>query len=146
MEENKHPHIGHEPTDVDTIAVGKYGIALVLVCIASLALVFGVFRFFQSAAPEAKIVDPTKVFPQPQLQTTPVLDLKAVREAEEQTLASYGWVDREKGVVRIPIDRAIDLLVAKGLPVRAVQPAALEISAPTESGLGAKQHAAGEHK
>jgi hypothetical protein len=32
-------------------------------------------------------------------------------DEQEEKLASYGWVDREKGVVRIPIERAMELLV-----------------------------------
>src|SRR5208282_5249649 len=34
------------------------------------------------------------------------------------TLHSYGWVDEKAGTVRIPIERAMDLLVQRGLPVR----------------------------
>ena len=37
---------------------------------------------------------------------------------EEQTLHSYGWVDQQAGVVRIPIDRAMELLAQRGLPTR----------------------------
>ena len=37
---------------------------------------------------------------------------------EEKTLYSYGWVDEKAGTVRIPIERAMDLLVQRGLPVR----------------------------
>ena len=31
--------------------------------------------------------------------------------AEEHALKSYQWVDKEKGVVRLPIDRAMELVV-----------------------------------
>ncbi len=31
---------------------------------------------------------------------------------------SYGWVDQPAGVVRIPIDRAMELLAQRGLPTR----------------------------
>ena len=37
---------------------------------------------------------------------------------EERTLYSYGWVDERAGIVRIPIERAMDLLVQRGLPLR----------------------------
>jgi hypothetical protein len=37
---------------------------------------------------------------------------------EEKSLYSYGWVDEKAGIVRIPIERAMDLLVQRGLPVR----------------------------
>jgi hypothetical protein len=42
-----------------------------------------------------------------------------MRAEEDQILGSYGWIDRERGIVRVPIDRAITLLAQKGLPTRA---------------------------
>jgi hypothetical protein len=35
---------------------------------------------------------------------------------QEAILNSYGWVDKEAGVVRIPIERAIELTLERGLP------------------------------
>jgi hypothetical protein len=35
--------------------------------------------------------------------------LKSVRDADAKELGSYGWIDKNKGVVRIPIDRAMEL-------------------------------------
>ena len=141
---NKH-RAGFEESDVNVGAVGKFGIALLLAVIASMVLLFGVFRYFQAnEGGKAASVDPTKVFPHPQLQTTPVPDLKTVRDAEDQLLNSYGWVDQQKGVVRIPIARAMDLVVQKGLPVRAATPPSAEgVSVPTESGLGPKMQPPG---
>jgi hypothetical protein len=49
--------------------------------------------------------------PEPRLQTAPAADLRALRAAEQAELGGYGWVDREAGVVHIPIDRAMELLV-----------------------------------
>ncbi len=40
-------------------------------------------------------------------------NLKTSREEAEKALTTYGWVDKNKGVVRIPIDRAMELTVAK---------------------------------
>lgn len=54
----------------------------------------------------------------PHLQIMPVEDLNAFRAREEVELNSYGWIDRTAGVVRIPITRAMDLLLERGLPVR----------------------------
>jgi hypothetical protein len=56
--------------------------------------------------------------PAPQLEVSPGQQLADVRQAEEQQLSGYGWVDRGRGVVRIPIDRAIDLIAERGLPAR----------------------------
>ena len=144
MEENKHPQGHHETSDVDTWAAGKFGIALALTCILSLAMLFGLFRYFQvgyGALPQRGSVefDPAKVFPQPQLQTSPSLDLRAIRAAEEEALNSYGWVDKQNGVVRMPIERAMELLAQRGLPSRKSAPPQTGVSIPTESGLGTKQ-------
>ena len=142
MEENKKRPAGFEETDVDVVAVGKFGVALVIMTV----LLVGVFKYFQSQeGGQARSVDPARVFPQPQLQTSPIPDLKAIRAAEEQVLTSYGWVDAQKGVVRIPIARAMDMLVQRGLPVRAQTPpqSASDVSVPSESGLGPKMQPPG---
>jgi hypothetical protein len=57
-------------------------------------------------------------FPAPQLEINERTELNEIRLREEDTLSTYGWVDQKAGVVRIPIDRAMDLLVQRGLPVR----------------------------
>jgi hypothetical protein len=38
-------------------------------------------------------------------------DLRSARDRQEMDLVTYGWVDREKGIVRLPIDRAMELVV-----------------------------------
>jgi hypothetical protein len=127
MDENKQHNsgAGHEETDVNEWAVGKFAVALALVIVAALFLLFGLFRYLLSreggppaGRSQVAASEPAKAFPQPQLQQSEVLDLKAVRAAEDQVLNSYAWIDPEKGVVRIPIDRAMDLLVERGLPSR----------------------------
>ena len=57
-------------------------------------------------------------FPTPQLEVNERTELNGERLREEDTLSTYGWVDQNAGVVRIPIDRAMDLLAQRGLPVR----------------------------
>jgi hypothetical protein len=52
-------------------------------------------------------------FPLPREQPNPVVDLQTLRTSEEAELNSYGWIDKTAGVVRIPIDRAIDIMLAK---------------------------------
>jgi hypothetical protein len=49
----------------------------------------------------------------PPQSNTPVTNLQALREREEQVLKSYGWVDKERGIVRMPIDNAKSLLAAR---------------------------------
>ncbi len=48
-----------------------------------------------------------------EIYAEPSLDVKLVKAQQLEVLNSYGWVDREKGVVRIPIDRAMELVIAE---------------------------------
>jgi hypothetical protein len=66
----------------------------------------------------AAVAETRPQFPEPRLQVAPQADLAGLRAREDGELKRYGWVDREAGVVRVPIERAMDLLVRKGLPVR----------------------------
>jgi hypothetical protein len=142
MADNINPHahrpaLGHETTDVNIWAVGKFGAALVIMTLLSVGLLIGVFQFFNTRDErQVKAVDPTKMFPSPQLLPDEPKNLSRFRADERQILSGYGWVDQKNGVVRIPIDQAMDLLAKRGLPVRqqAAQPAG--VSLPTESGLG----------
>ena len=61
---------------------------------------------------------PQKAFPDPRLETDERNQLNELRLTEEQTLNSYGWVDEKAGAVRIPIERAMDLVAQRGLPTR----------------------------
>jgi hypothetical protein len=57
-------------------------------------------------------------FPLPREQPAPQVDLEAFRAREDAEINSYGWVDKKAGIVRIPIDRAMELLTppTKGQP------------------------------
>ena len=45
-----------------------------------------------------------------------IIQLQEILANERAILSSYGWIDRDLGVVRIPIDRAMDVLAERGLP------------------------------
>ena len=61
---------------------------------------------------------PQSVFPSPKLEEDERGQLNQIRTNEETELNSYGWVDEKAGVVHIPIERAMDLIAERGLPVR----------------------------
>lgn len=63
-------------------------------------------------------------FPSPQLEIDERTQLDQIRLHEEDTLATYGWVDQQAGIVRIPIERAMDLIAQRGLPTRSQESAA----------------------
>ena len=42
--------------------------------------------------------------------------MRSYAESQEKLLNTYGWIDRQNGIVRLPIDRAMELLLERGLP------------------------------
>ena len=60
-----------------------------------------------------------KNFPAPQLETDERSQLNSIITLQEQELNSYDYIDQKAGTVRIPIERAMDLIAQRGLPVRA---------------------------
>ena len=60
------------------------------------------------------------------MQSTPKIDLQDLRESEDGILENYGWLDPDKGTVRIPIDMAIELTAKKGLPSKPSPAGSLE--------------------
>ncbi len=64
------------------------------------------------------IVVSRNYFPQPREQVSPHADLEAFRAREQADLESYGWIDRKSGVVRIPIERAMELISQRDLAAR----------------------------
>jgi hypothetical protein len=116
---------GHEHRDVvyRPVVVALAGLVVLLVAAVLLMRLLLVYL----AAYEARTSPPAnplaKSFgreqpPAPRLQADPLRDLLALRAEEDAVLGSYGWVDRDTGVVHIPIGRAIELLAQRGLPAR----------------------------
>ena len=54
--------------------------------------------------------------PGPRLQATPASELAEHERASDELAASYAWIDRPAGVVRLPLERALELVLARGLP------------------------------
>lgn len=95
---------------------------LAIVAIAAIlafALVLLIPLILRGAYPEA-VSDVNRkqvaVPPSPMLQTDPATDLRDFRAEEEARLNSYGWVDRDHGIVHIPITEAMKKIVEKGAP------------------------------
>ncbi|TPK69588.1 hypothetical protein FJ546_03065 [Mesorhizobium sp. B2-4-19] len=88
----------------------------------------GLLVFLAAAAIAIRLIfDTTPVWPlpgastsgsqnSPALQRTPESDLVTFRAQEDQELQKLGWVDRNAGIARIPIDEAMRALVSHGLP------------------------------
>src|SRR5262245_38189492 len=122
------------------------GLALALLIAHSvLAGILG--RMEKSPAPSDRWVsaDQTTLAskpPPPNLQISSAADLKEFRAREEHDLTTYGWVDKNAGIARVPIDRAMELVLQRGLPTRtgtnesATGPSVYELQQQRTNGAG----------
>jgi len=122
------PDVHHETSDVDIRGVLAFGVGLIVLGVFISLAVGVLFKYFDSrearqAVPQYPLAatQGNRVPPEPRLQTNPRQDLADLRAREAETLSTYGWVDRNAGVVRIPIDEAIRKTLERGLPARAGQ-------------------------
>ncbi len=113
----------YEPRDTNIRGVVMFGIGLTALVAVALLLMGWLFRFLAERKEPGPTPSPLAlertVPPEPRLQVRPNTDIEKMRAAAQAALNSYGWVDRQAGVVRIPIERAIELTAQRGLPVRA---------------------------
>jgi hypothetical protein len=117
--------VHHETSDVSIAGIIGFGVGLLVTAAIVHLLIFVLFRYFDSREgarvpaeyPLARSQG-DRLPPEPRLQTNPRQDLHDVRAKEDERLESYGWVDRNAGIVRIPIDAAMKLALERGLPAR----------------------------
>lgn len=161
-------HAGVNRTEGDGVSYRGLGWSMAILAIVTLfcyAIVVGLFKFMQSRAvagdtPRAPLATasaqpsieagrlvggPASV---PSLLVREPVNLKKFRDEEEHLLATYGWVDQNAGVVRLPIDRAKALLLERNLlPVREGAPvAAVKHEEPKSEGAKPPTAKPGGHK
>lgn len=121
------PGAKYEHTDIDVNVGYKFGLWLTISMLISVGIVTGTFYFFEGQAKSANAlaqkyplaVGQFKEPPTPNLQNQPFKDIYMLRQGEAVKLSSYGWIDKDGGITRLPIDRAIDVMLEKGFPTRA---------------------------
>jgi hypothetical protein len=129
LEPENNPTVAHEHTDADSHAISRFGIGLAFLVILSQLLLWWLFDHFSER--QAKLSPPVPAIiktqaptlpPEPRLQGNPPLDLnprldlKKMLEDEDAFLNHYGWIDPDRGIVHVPIDRALEIVAQKGLP------------------------------
>lgn len=124
--------VAYERSDVNTKAILKFIGWLAALTALCFLIVVGMFKYFEASAerseaetmPTMRRTGEQLLPPEPRLQLAPgheihpLDDLKRLRAEEDAVLKNYGWVDRNAGIVQIPIERAKELLVERGVPVR----------------------------
>lgn len=135
-EEKRHesaPGMEFERQDLSPGGVYGFLIGLAIACMVVAGILWGMYHSLDAyerrhqpeqnplappASTETRKVSAEDIekFPQPRLESNERLEINDFRLKEEQDLNSYGWVDEKSGVVRIPIDRAMQLVAQRGLP------------------------------
>lgn len=116
---------GHERTEADSRTLMWFGVALLIIIVVGFVVADITFRYY---AGHQKFAHPTKLFtksqmpPAPLIQQTPGQELQEYLKQQNHILDTYGWVNRQAGIVRIPISQAMSLLLKQGLPVRTGPP------------------------
>lgn len=119
--------MGYETDDVGVQTIMRW-VGLMFAFVAgALVITFAVYKVFvpgDETAQETNVQYPLtsqqRLPPSdaPMLQASPKRDwMDFTREADEK-VHTYGWVNPNRGVVKIPVERAMDILVARGLPVQ----------------------------
>ncbi len=109
----------YEDRDLRPKAVGVFAAALVALTVFTLVVMGWLMRSSspRGAKTPPAALQPEPLSPGPALQVSPGRDYLEMRAMEERQLHGYQWVDPAAGVASIPIERAMDLIVKRGLPV-----------------------------
>ena len=129
-----HPHgdlvnedVHHEGSDINVRAILWFVGILAAITLGIQAAMVGMFKGLNwyEARNQAYVTplgrpDAAQAtdFREPRLQTRPWTDLGTFRAEQQNRLETYGWVDEKLGIARIPIGKAKELLLQRGLPVR----------------------------
>jgi len=124
-------HPGHERTDADAGPLALVGITMAVLVVGafvSMVILYKVFAYYQPMLSDDPhpLAELRQVTTEPRLQVDPPRQKFELKEIEENVLSGYDWVDREEGIVRIPVNRAIEILAERGLPIKTGSGAATE--------------------
>jgi hypothetical protein len=121
-----------EPDRVSTGTVVGFGVLLAALAVVAMLAVVALFKLLDRGAEKTDAVtvagaglqnQPDRLPPAPRLQISGTVHWEEYRAAEEQRLATYGWMDRPSGAVHIPIDRAMALVLERGVAPLPLGPA-----------------------
>jgi hypothetical protein len=124
-----HPSL--EAPDVAARPVLAYVFGFIALVLAGTA---GLYAYYIFKVTGPLIANP-RVFPRPHLQTEPHTDLQRLLAAQRKTLSTYSWADPAQHTVRIPIERAMQLILARG--EHALDPLVMPPATPTPGSRGA---------
>jgi hypothetical protein len=105
------PNVGYEASDWRIGAVGLVLLGIFAFLVISPLVLMWAFSHSLLDVDRRLTVEP----PAPRLQINPAQDLAKFRANEDKRLDSYYWIDKQKGIVHIPIERAMRKLAHDGI-------------------------------
>ena len=108
----RNPEVDYERSDLSLSAIVVVALGILLLLGVAPLIMIGAFPRVHGDVDRHLSITP----PEPRLQTDPEADLGAYVRKEQQLLGSYGWVDRERGIVHVPIEVAMERLAQTGSP------------------------------
>ncbi|MBK9166098.1 MAG: hypothetical protein IPM24_01400 [Bryobacterales bacterium] len=119
----KHDHTGHETTDISVGAVSRSGLVLaggVVIVMMLMWFLFDVYgaqvRASQEGPQPSTLDNPQVMPPEPRLQALPRVEWSEYKVRQKALVEGYQWIDQQQGMVRIPVDRALEIVAREGLP------------------------------
>ncbi|MBB5760801.1 hypothetical protein ABEV34_07425 [Methylorubrum rhodesianum] len=107
--------VGHAPPGTEAPDIRLKPLLLTgLFIVLFTAVTIGGLRFYYNRQGLGPLVQQARVFPAPRLQQSPEADLAAMLRDQRAKLAGYAWIDREKGIARMPIEEAMRRLAVRG--------------------------------
>lgn len=116
---------GPELRDANIRLVVSIGVGILLAVLLCMWIAAALFRAEEAKLPKttgSPFTQEGKLPPAPRLQVTPARDLITFKERQLKQVNTYGWIDQQAGIAHVPIDKAIDMVLEKGLPARATAP------------------------
>ena len=113
----------YERDDVSGRGIFRFAITLVIGIVIAIFVMWFVLSKWTNRSLEVKMqLSPADVeapvAPGPGLDAVPEVRLQETRARDAERLTTYGWLDQAGGVVHIPIEEAMRLLVERGLPAQ----------------------------
>jgi hypothetical protein len=115
------PSHRHEASDASARGITLNGVALALILVAIFFALGGLFRRFAADYPTAEKSFTGNHAPAPHLQVNEAQELAQTRAREDIQLNQYAWSNEQSNVVRIPIVRAMELLVQHGATTNGIE-------------------------
>lgn len=115
---------GYERRDANVGGLLQFAFWMAVVLVVTLVGMKFTFDHFKKVQPLGATTSPMvseteqTLPPAPRLQAQPHVDLAEFCALQQQSVNSYSWIDQQAGIVHIPIDRAMDLILEQGLPAR----------------------------